>query len=107
MSAPLAATPVALTPLQAAWAQFCLRVHANAPRDLRALNSSAALSGRICDLDALILAAKDMITAVVEDTAPHLKFNPAELVRTIDAHMDDMAGDIRGALLNAHHGRAA
>lgn len=107
MSAPLAATPVTFTPLQAAWAIFCARVHCNQPRDLRALNSGAALSGRICDIDALILAAKDMITAVVEDTAPHLNVNPAELVRTIDAHMDDMAGDIRGALLDAHHGRAA
>ena len=108
MSAPItAATPASLSPMQNAWALFCVRVHSNTPRNLHALNSPAALSGRACDIDALILAAKDLFTALVEDTAPHLNVSPAELVRTIDAHMDDMAGDIRGALVDAIHGRAA
>lgn len=102
-----AATPVSLTPLQAAYARFCLAVHANAPRDLRVLNSPLALSGRICDFDALMLACRDLGVAIIEDTAPHLNVDPAPLVRQFDAQMHDAAGDVRGPLVDAVHARAA
>jgi hypothetical protein len=99
----IAATPVTLTALQAAWVDFWLKASANRPRDLRIINSGAALSGRACDIDALILSFKDMLVAVVEDTAQHVNVNRAELVGLIDAHLTDMAGDIRGTLCNRIH----
>lgn len=105
---PRAATPVTLTPLEIAWAEFCRRVHVNQPRALRALNSPAALSGRATDIDALMLAAKDMLVALVEDTAQHVALaDSAELVSAVEDHMDDMASDVRGALIDAIHRNAA
>jgi hypothetical protein len=100
-------TAPALTPLELAWANLCRTLHANQPRDLRNYNSRAALTGRAIDIEAHILAFQTWLTALVEDTSQHVNINCAELVRTVEARMRDMAGDIRGSLVDQIHKDAA
>lgn len=95
-----------LTPLQAAWAKFCLDVHVNRPRDLRVCNSPAALTGRAVDVEAQLLIFASWIEALVEDTAQHchLSRREADYAKGV---LQDLAGDLRGTLIKAMENVAA
>ena len=103
MNAPQAATPVALTPLEAAWAKFCRDVHSNRPRELKALNSRAALTGRAIDVEAQLLIFAGWIEALIEDSAQHCHMSRRE-ADYAKAVLIDLAGDIRGTMIKAMDG---
>lgn len=103
-----AATPVTLTPLQAAWANFCRQVHIYRPHDLRALASPVALQARALDIEAFLLVVKDYTVALVEDSADNIALaDRAELVTAVESHMLDLMSELRGSMLNAIHRNAA
>lgn len=99
-----AASPVTITALDAAYADFLLAL--TRPRPLRVENSNAALRGRIDEIERHIAAFKAWLTALVEDTAQNVALakRPDDIV---DSHMTDMAGDLRGQLLQALERNAA
>ena len=91
------ATTVTIEPLQQAYVHFLLTIMANRPHRLQPLNSLEALNGRASDIDAQIIACRDWLAALVEDTAAHCSL-PARTADVVPGAMDDMAGDIRGDL---------
>lgn len=98
-----AATTVTRTPLELAWDRFQDRLVFNRPRRLDVLNTGRNLAGRACDIDAQFRACQDWLTALVEDTCPHVGLRAAELVRLIE-QMQDIAADVRGPIVDAIHG---
>lgn len=105
---PSAATPVTLTPLQAAWAHFARDIHAQRPRDLRLSNSPAALTERVVDIEAQVLIFSTWIGALVEDTAQNIALaDRADLIRSIESHLLDMASELRASMLCAIERNAA
>lgn len=89
-----------------AYAAFLLAMMGNKPRDLRGLNSPAALEGRVCDMEAHILAFAQFIEAEIEDTAQHchLTRREADYAKGV---LQDLASDTRGVFLRAIEGVAA
>lgn len=102
----VAATPISLTAVEAAWAQFARDVHANRPINLRVSNSPAALARRVVDVEAQVLIFATWLEALLEDTAQntHLARRDADYAKAV---LTDLAGDLRGALLRAIEGVAA
>lgn len=98
------ATPISITALDAAYADFLLTL--TRPRPLKLENSPAALRGRIDEIERHIAGCKAWLTALVEDTARNVALakRPDDIV---DSHMTDMAADLRGHLLQAIERNAA
>jgi hypothetical protein len=95
---PVAAPRTGISPLDVAYIDFTIAVAAARPRLLRLENSPRALMGRIADIDAIETACRDYLKALAEDTAQHMHCSqrPDDIV---EAAMSDMAGDLRGVLL--------
>lgn len=89
-----------------AYAVFLLAMMANRPRDLRAVNSPAALQARACDIQAHILSFASLIEAEIEDTAQHCHMSRREADYAKGVLLD-LAGDLRGKLIEAMENVAA
>lgn len=83
-----------------AYVRLLLALKSNRARPLRALNSPAALRGRIHDIEAQIDAMRVYLKALVEDTAEHIALakRPDDIV---ESALADMRGDVIGHLEQA------
>lgn len=92
--------------LDDAFAAYILAVTGNRPRPLRALNSPAALRMRAAEVEHTILAFELYLQALLADTAQNLWLD-RDLTLEVNAHCQDLASDVRGALNDAITERAA
>ncbi len=101
---PQAATTLSIDPVAAAWTKFLLAVMDARPHRLNALNSPAALAGRVQDIDAQIIACRDWLKALLEDTAQHC-YPARRLEDVVETYMGDLASEVRGELVLAMEDR--
>jgi hypothetical protein len=97
---PEPATAARIDPLTGAYHKLRLELNAHRVRPLRALNSDEALRWRVLDIEALIIAMKDYLKVVVEDTAANIALAGRQ-DDVVEAYMSDMAGELRGHFIQA------
>lgn len=94
-----------MTALENAHIRFLMSVLAR-PQELRALNSTDALAVRTLYIEQHLQAYEIWLKALVEDTSGHCHASRS-LPDLVGACMSDMAGDLRGHLIEAMEDVAA